>query len=324
MHQQNGNVVKIILEVPVKAFIRNIIRRTIGAPTFWLGLGAILVAGGLLLSYHRAQVEADHAILLRLGPPEAIAIADAVPGSAGEGHLIARFHPEHAVSVEIGPPGARKTWLAVPLFIAAGESGAATSLRPRPRPLATLTVPAQAAGVALFPSGAAGPEALLVEGSTVFEGPLNGPLVPAAAFAPESAAAFAAAGISLPENFVAIRPWTEGRAAALAPPPEGPLARYFYWAGALGVLVAIGLSLRPERGDRYLTLKPEEIERKIVTKSRIIADEGRFNPLIGQDDIRRGAMERLHAAERAQGRTPSTFLTNTAGKVGAGWVKNRR
>lgn len=324
MRQQNGNVVKIIVEVSVQAFIRKLAQRTIGTPTFWLGLGALLVAGGLGLSYHRAQVEADHAILLRLGPPEPVAIADAVPGSGGEGHLIARFHPEQAVSVAIGPPGAQKTWLAVPLFTVVGESDAQTPVRPKPRPLSATDLPARAAGVALFADGAAGPEALLAEGASVFEGPLNGPLVPAGAFASEGAAAFALAGIALPEDFVAIRPWTEGRAAALAPPPESPLARYFYWAGALGVLIAIGLSLRPERGDRYLTLKPEEIERKVVTKSRIIADEGRFNPLIGQDDIRRGAMERLHAAERAQGRTPSTFLTNTAGKVGAGWVKNRR
>jgi hypothetical protein len=312
------------VEIPVKSLVRNTVRRTIGAPLLWLGLGVVLIVAGLGLSYHRIQMEADHAMTMRLGPPEPVAVEEAVLGSVGEGHLIARYHPEQAVTVEIGAPGARKKWLALPLFPDTGAGLEDAPIRPRPRPDTTLQAMAQASGVAVFPPGSRGPEALLAEGAATFEGALNGPLIPADAFALDTSAAFAAVGIALPAEFVAVRPWIEGRAAALAPPPQGPLARYFFWAGTLSILCAIGLSLRPEKGERYLDLKPEEIERKIVTKSRILADEGRFNPLIGQDDIRRGAMERLHAAERAQGRTPSTFLTNTAGKVGAGWVKNRR
>ena len=308
----------------MKTLALTFLRKTLGVPILWLGLGVVAICASFGLSYLRAQVEADYALTLRLGPPEAVAIAEAKPGATGEGHVTARFHPEQAVTVRMGPPGARSEWLAVPLF-ATDVADAPTDFAPRARPEPGDRTLVRAGGLALFSRNGAGPETLVAGDARVFEGALNGPLIPLEAFALDTAAALAEAGIALPADFVAIRPWTQGRAAALAPPPEGALSRYLLWTGILSVLGSLGLSLRAsEEGDRYLTIAPSEPERKVVTKSRILADQNRFNPLIGQDDIRRGAMERLHASERAQGRTPSTFLSNGPGKVGTAWVRNRR
>ncbi|MDJ1006734.1 MAG: hypothetical protein QNJ13_02825 [Paracoccaceae bacterium] len=318
------SVVNVQSKVSVKALVRKLVRKTIGAPMLWLGLGVAAICASLGISYSRAQVNADYAMLLRLGPPEAVAVEEAEVGAVGEAHVIASFDPELAVAIGAGESGSRE-WLAVPLFAAAPI---ADGVQPRPqaRPEATGGALLEAAGLALFPRGQGGLDRLVADGQQGFAGALNGPfLVLDAAMAETAVAELSAIGVALAEGAVVIRPWTEGRAAALAPPPDGPLSRYLFWAGLLGVLGAIGLSLRPEESDRYLTITPAESERKVVTKSRILADEGRFNPLIGQDDIRRGAMERLHASERAQGRTPSTFFTNSAvSKLGAGWVKNRR
>lgn len=308
----------------MKALALSFFRKTLGVPILWLGLGVVAICASLGQSYLRAQVEADYALKIRVGPPEPVAIADAEPGVPGEGHVTARYDPERAVIVRIGPPGERFEWLAVPLFSAEGTvSPAAPAPRARPEPGDRALV--RADGLAVFPLGSTGPEALIDGGGRFFDGTLNGPIVPLEAFALDTAAAFAEAGIALPAEFVAIRPWIQGRAAALQPPPEAPLSRYLLWAGILSILGSLALSLRTsDEGDRYLTVTPSEPERKIVTKSRILADQNRFNPLIGQDDIRRGAMERLHASERAQGRTPSTFFTNNAAKAGTGWVRNRR
>lgn len=310
----------------MKALVVKQVQKTVGAPTLWLGLGVVAVCASLGLSYSRAQLEAEHAMMMRAGPPSPVAIADAVPAAVGEGHVIARFDAERAVTVKVGPAGNRADWLAVPLFPAAGAAAPAASgpVPPRARPADDAPRLERAAGLALFPPGST-PEALLPEGARVFEGALNGPLLPLEVFGLDTAAALAEAGIALPADFVALRPWVGGRAAALALPAATPLPRTLFWAGLFAVLVAVGLSMRPERGDRYLTIRPDEVERRIVTRSRIMADTDRFNPLIGQDDIRRGAMERLHARERAEGRTPSTFVTTTpTGTVGSGWVRNRR
>lgn len=313
------------MRVPVKSAISNILSKTLGAPILWLGLGVVAICASLGLSYLRAQVEADHALALRKGPPQAVAVEQVSTAKAGEGHIVARFHPEQAITVRFGSAGARSEWLAVPLFSAGSPAPAPAMLtRPRPRPSSANRVLSPAAGLAVFPRAGPGPEALLVEGAQVFEGALNGPHLPLENFGLDTAAAFAEAGVALPEEFVAIRPWVQGRAAALAPPPPNPLSRYLLWSGILAVLGALALSLKPDKGDRYLTITPDGGERKVVTKSRILADTNRFNPIVGQDDIRRGAMERLHESERSQGRTPSTFVTNGPAGVGAGWVKNRR
>jgi len=307
-----------LVELSVKTLVRKLLARTLGAPVLWLGLGVGALCASLGMSYLQAQAEADHALAVRTGPPEAVAIADAVAGQ-GEAHLLARFDARDAVAISLGAPGARQEWIAVPLFPTGSASPA------DPLSFGTSSRLRQASGLALFPPGTAGPEALLAEDAATFRGALNGVFVPAEMFALDTTAALAEAGFSLRPDFVAIRPWTEGRAAALAPPPPGPLGRSLFWAGVASIVGALALSLWPERGDRYLNIRPDESERKVVTRSRIVADQHRFNPLVGHDDIRRGAMERLHAAERAQGRTPSSFHTSgSAEKVGGAWVKSRR
>lgn len=310
----------------MKALFRKLLRATLGAPTPWLAAGVALLCVSLAFSYHRSQVEAEYALALRLGAPEPVAIAEADPGQTGEGHIIAAFDPERATPISLDGPGNEGRWLAVPLFAASGDDASAQApIRPRPRPETVSEAPLEVFGLALFRPGARGPESLLAEGSEAFSGALNGLMIPSQIIGAEARAGLAASGIALPATFPVIEPWVDGRAVALAPEARSPLATYLFWCGIASVLTAIGLSVWPEQPDRYLNIPQSEPERRIVTKSRVKSDAHRFNPLVGQDDIRRGAMERLAAAERAQGRTPSSFYTNTpAGKVGAGWVKNRR
>ena len=238
----------------MKTLALTFLRKTLGVPILWLGLGVVAICASFGLSYLRAQIEADYALTMRLGPPEAMAIAEAEAGRLGEGHVTARFHPEQAVTVRMGPPGARSDWLAVPLFSAGAAARPppecparkARAWRPHARP-SRRSRP--------FLPQRPGPETLLAGDARVFEGAAQRPAHPLEAFALDTAAALAEAGIALPADFVAIRPWTQGRAAALAPPPEGALSRYLLWTGILSVLGSLALSLRAsEEGDRYLTI----------------------------------------------------------------------
>ncbi|MEL7104804.1 MAG: hypothetical protein AAGM21_02720 [Pseudomonadota bacterium] len=303
----------------VKSVVQKFLRKTVGAPAVWFGLAALAIVAGLGLSYHRSQVEADFAMALRLGPPEAVAIEAADPAHFGEVNVIARFDPKSAIIVKIGTAGERTERLAVPLFAAGSDLTSSDGTGEELRPLR------EAKGLAVVPMGALDQ---IAPGNEVFEGALNGPTLPVDAFALDTAAVLAEAGISLPAQFVAVRPWLPGRTEALAPAPASELSGYLIWAGIALAAFGFGLSLRPgEEHDegRILHVAPPKMREKQVTKSRIMADTDRFNPLIGQDDIRRGAMERLAATEKAQGRTPSTFFTSgPSSKVGGAWVKNRR
>lgn len=302
----------------VKVLFRKLLRRTLGAPVLWFGLGGLAMVAGLALSYHRAQIEADYAMAMRLGAPEVQPIETADPARTGEINVIARFDPSKSVTVQVGVPGERVERLAFPLFAAGtpNEQGSEN---------AGLQ---DALGLLILQQGDL-PVLLGDAQDVLFEGALNGPKLSADIFGLDTAAVLADAGIALPDQFVALRPWLPNRAEALSPPAASGLSRYLIWSGlalcALGL--GVGLSWRSDENDegRLLNIAPPKVREKSVTRSRIMADTDRFNPLIGQDDIRRGAMERLHANERAQGRTPSTFFTSgPAAKVGGGWVKNRR
>lgn len=300
----------------VKTKVQKLLRKTVGAPTMWFGLAAFAVLAGLALSYHRSQVEADFAMAMRLGPPAEKAIEIADPAVTGEVNIFARFDPTQAVVVKVGTAGERVERLAVPLFPVAQAPTAEVSDEAD-----SLT---EAKGLVIVPMGALDQ---LVQGNQIFEGPLNGPTLPIDAFALDTAAVLAESGVSLPAQFIAVRPWLPSRAEALAPAPASDLSSYLIWTGIAIAAFGFGLSMRPgeEDGGVLLHVPAPEVREKSVTKSRIRADTDRFSPLIGQDDIRRGAMERLHAAERAQGRTPSTFFTSgPASKVGGAWVKSRR
>ena len=300
----------------MKVLVRKLLRKTLGAPVLWFGLGGLAILAGLALSYHRAQIEADYAMAMRLGAPEAQPIELADPARPGEVNVIARFDTSQSVTVMIGQPGERVERVALPLF-AVGDAATAEADLPTLQEAAGLLI--------LQPSDL--PALQETTGTTVFEGPLNGPSLPFELFGLDTAAVLAEVGIALPDQFVAVRPWLPSRSEALAPAADTGIARYLIWSGLALCAFGLGLSLRPDLEDegRLLNISPPKIREKSVTRSRIMADTDRFNPLIGQDDIRRGAMERLHAAERAQGRTPSTFFTSgPASKVGGGWVKNRR
>lgn len=316
--QHKRIVVNVRESAVVKTVVQKVLRKTIGAPPLWFGLAALCVVAGLGLSYHRSQVEADFAMALRVGPPEAVAIAAADPTKTGEVNVIARFDPKSAITVKIGTAGERTERLAVPLFPAGSDLTLDPAAGEELRPLR------EALGLVIVPIGALDQVA---PGNLAFEGALNGPTLPVDAFALDTAAVLAESGVSLPAAFIAVQPWLPGRSEALAPPPSSKISGYLIWAGVALAAFGFGLSVRFDREEDgiLLNVAPPKMRDKQVTKSRIMADTDRFNPLIGQDDIRRGAMERLAATEKAQGRTPSTFFTSgPAAKVGGGWVKNRR
>ncbi len=306
----------------VKALVTKLVRRTIGAPGLWLGLGVVAIVAGSALSYHRSQIEADYALAMLAGPPNATPIEAATAARGAEVNVSARFDPSSAVMVKIGAPGERVERLAIPLF--GLEDAKSIEAAEGQGELAPLR---QARGLVVLPTN--GLETLMGNAPAgVFEGTLNGPSIPVSTFALDTAAVLAEAGVTLPAEFVAVQPWLPSREAALAPRAASSWPGYLIWSGIAVIAFAFGLSLRlgdDEDEGRLLDIAAPKMREKSVTKSRIMADTDRFNPLVGQDDIRRGAMERLHASERAQGRTPSKFYTSgPANKVGGAWVKNRR
>lgn len=284
------------------------------------------------LSYARAQVEADYAMAMMEGPPEALDIAEAAPEDLSEIHVMAAFDPEQAVVVKIGAPGARVAYLAVPLFDAPKEVDpiGPTLTRPIARPADRARPLARATGLAVFSTDGSRPglDAYLepVESRT-FSGAINGLSLPRGLFGLDTGAVLAESGVALAEDFVAVMPFTEGREAALAPPPADVRQRYLPWIGIAMIAFAGLLSLRPEPGSgpRAPFWKLRLVQKAAPPRSRILAEPERLNPVVGHDEIRRQAMERLHETELAQGRAPSTFLTNgSSSQVGSGWVKSRR
>ncbi|MEL7027295.1 MAG: hypothetical protein AAGO57_08735, partial [Pseudomonadota bacterium] len=100
----------------MKELAKKVLKSTLGAPSLWFAFGAVLIGVGLVLSYHRSQVEADFAMAVRVGPPAVQPIETADPAQSGEVNVMVRFDPKAAVTVKIGAPGERLERIAVPLF----------------------------------------------------------------------------------------------------------------------------------------------------------------------------------------------------------------
>lgn len=206
------------------------------SPRQLLGMAGLCAAGGLLWGYATVHENADRTLALRQGPPPAAAIeAYSGPvhrGPSGEVVLHARADLSAPLVLTLPRDGARA--LAVPLFpLGGGEAALGAILLPLEN---GETAPPADRLAALGPYG---------------EVAVNGREIDAGDFELILAGALAAEGRSIGERFVAVRPFVEGREAALQPVADPgrmwllPLAAAFALAlGAVRARLPFGAALR--------------------------------------------------------------------------------
>ena len=192
------------------------------APRHLMALAALSAAGGLLWGYATLQENADRTLALRQGPPGPVAVENyrgAVNrGPAGEVVLHAVARPDAPILLTM--PGSGERALAVPLFPLSGGDGA----------LGAIFVPLDG------PEALPDPEVLAtpLEGGAVR---VNGRVVDSGDFALVLSGALAVEGRHVGERFVAVRPFLEGREAALQPVTDP--SRTWLWPMALALVLAL-------------------------------------------------------------------------------------
>jgi hypothetical protein len=205
--------------------VRNILGWLL-APRQLLALAALCAAGGLIWGYATLQENADRVLALRQGPPPAVAV-EAYRGAMDRGpagEVVLHAMAEPATPILLTMPGSGERALAVPLFPVSGGKGALGAIllpvdeaaMPDPRALAT---PITDGGVEV-----------------------NGRVVDSGDFALVLSGALAAEGRHVGDRFVAVRPYLEGREAALQPVQAPPLT--WLWLIALAVLLGLAASYR--------------------------------------------------------------------------------
>jgi hypothetical protein len=205
--------------------VRNILGWLL-APRQLLALAALCAAGGLIWGYATLQENADRVLALRQGPPPAVAV-EAYRGAMDRGpagEVVLHAMAEPAAPILLTMPGSGERALAVPLFPVSGGKGALGAIllpvdeaaMPDPRALAT---PITDGGVEV-----------------------NGRVVDSGDFALVLSGALAAEGRHVGDRFVAVRPYLEGREAALQPVQAPPLT--WLWLIALAVLLGLAASYR--------------------------------------------------------------------------------
>jgi hypothetical protein len=193
------------------------------SPRQLLALAALSAAAGLLWGYATIQENAERVLALRQGPPPAVAV-EAYRGAmdrgpAGEVVLHARAEP--AAPILLTMPGSGERALAVPLFPVSGGEGARGAI----------LLPVD--GTAAMPDARA-LATPLADGAVE----VNGRVVDSGDFALVLSGALAAQGRHVGESFVAVRPYVDGREAALQPVARPPLA----WLSLIALAVLLGLA----------------------------------------------------------------------------------
>ena len=202
--------------------VRNILGWLL-APRQLLALAALRAAGGLLWGYATLQENAERVLALRQGPPQAVAV-EAYRGAMDRGpagEVVLRAMAEPAAPILLTMPGSGERALAVPLFPVSGGEGA----------LGAILLPID--GTAAMPD----PRALatsLADGAVE----VNGRVVDSGDFALVLSGALAREGRHVGERFVAVRPYLEGREAALQPVAQPPQT----WLLLIALAVILGLA----------------------------------------------------------------------------------
>lgn len=190
----------------IMRFVRTIIGWLL-APRQLLSVAGVLTAGGLIWGYATLQVNADRTLALRQGPPAAVpveAYRGAVDrGPAGEVVLHAAARPEAPLILTM--PGSGERALVVPLFPPSGGKGA----------FGAIFLPLDGLDTLPDPSSLATP---LQDGIVM----VNGRVVDSGDFGLVLSGALAVDGRFVAERFVAVRPYFEGREAALQPIAQLP------------------------------------------------------------------------------------------------------
>jgi hypothetical protein len=249
--------------------IMRLVRIIVGwllAPRQLLSLAALCSAGGLLWGYATLQENADRTLALRQGPPTAVAVESyrgAVHrGPAGEVVLHAVGQPEAPIILTM--PGSGERALVVPLFPLSGEEGAQGAIflpldgleaMPDPRALAT-------------PLG---------DGIVM----VNGRVVDSGDFGLVLAGALAVQGRHVGERFVAVRPYLDGREAALQPVANPP--RTWLWPLGLALLLALAASYRQFGGGLRLGFRRPAAPAPRPAAAPVVS--AHFPPLPRQEEV---------------------------------------
>lgn len=256
------------------------------APRQLFALSALCAAGGFLWGYATLQENAERALALRQGPPPAVAVEayrGAVDrGPAGEVVLHAIATPDAPIFLTM--PGSGERVLAVPLFPVSGGEGA----------LGAILLPFDGTAALPDPRALATP---LVDGAVE----VNGRVVDSGNFALVLSGALAAEGRHVGKSFVAVRPYLEGREAALQPVAQPPLT--WLWLIALAVLLALAASYR--HFFRGLRLGFRRAADAAPRSGAVPSSSPHFAPLPRQEE--------LAASEPAAARPALTALVAGAG-----------
>lgn len=242
------------------------------SPRRLLALAGLSAAGGLLWAYAAVHENADRKLALRQGPPPAVAVEDyrgtLHRGPAGE--VVLRASADLADRLVLTVPRSGERAVAIPLYpLRGGESALGAILIP----LAPGDIPEDPGLLA----------ALLPDGTVE----VNGRVVDAGRFELILAGALAVEGGAIGERFVAVRPYLNGREAALQP-AQAP-ARHWLWplAAALGlaILAACGKCRDRIRPAPVTASGPAERGAPARPAAPSSAKAAHFAPLKPQEDV---------------------------------------
>lgn len=248
-----------------------IVRRILGwllAPRQLLSLAALCAAGGLLWGYATLQENANRALALRQGPPPAVPVEQyrgaADRGPAGEVVLHAVAYDDQPILLTM--PGSGERALVVPLFPVSGGEGA----------FGAIMLPFDGPGAIPDLRRLATPHG---DGTVL----VNGRVVDASDFALVLSGALAVQGRHVGERFVAVRPYLEGREAALQPVTDPPLT--WLWPIAFAVFLVLAASYRGLLVGRLRSLRGRRAADAMVRPAATAVASPHFQPLPRQEEI---------------------------------------
>lgn len=265
-------------------------------------VAGLLAAMGLVAGYVEVQQEAERALALRQGPPAPVALQDFDRerniGPAGEVLIEAEAALDAAVVLSLRGARPARHALVVPLY-ALSDAGAAE----------LGTEPGKGDGRAalglLFHQVETRAETDIDPGdlaARVF-GPgahgtvvvVNGAVTEPGAFTLMADGAFAVSGVTLAEPFLAVAPYTEGRAVALSEPVSAASHGVLYLSALILLLVSVAASLRSaryEKGPAQVDAVADEVEERAYAQA---------HPKFARIPSQRELQEAAEARKRSSG-----------------------
>jgi hypothetical protein len=244
------------------------------APRQLLALAGLCAAGGLLWGYATIHENADRQLALRQGPPPTVAIEAyrGVVHRGPAGEVVLRAATDRADPLVLTVPRTGERALAIPLYPLGGGDSA----------LGAVLLPLEAGQTA----GDLGPLVAQISDGVV---EVNGRIVDHGRFDLILAGALAVEGRAIGDRFVAVRPYVEGREAALQ--PIAAPARHWLWPLAAALALAVAATYRrfwsgirlPRRAGPPSREAPRPAATAAVSATG--AKSAHFAPLKRQEDV---------------------------------------